>query len=106
VPSAGGKIVSFITEEDAIYYRVFSGAKTEGSFLTKVRPANRKQAIEGLALPPENRAEFIQEVFVPKGTRLQRSRALPAFGRRGGKEQFELLEEIPKECFGKGVTFE
>ena len=61
-------------------------------------------AIEALALSPGNNADFIQQVIVPAGTRIQRSRALPAFGRRGGKEQFELLEKIPRENFGLGVT--
>ena len=45
------------------------------------------------------------EVRVPAGTRLQRSRALPAFGRRGGAEQFQLLDEIPNANFGPGVPF-
>jgi len=71
-----------------------------------VPPANRAQAIKGLALPPSNTADFIQRVTVPAGTRLQRSRALPAFGRRGGREQFELLEEIPNGNFGTGVPFQ
>ena len=77
-----------------------------GKFLTRVQPANRAQAIEGLALPPSNTAEFIQRVTVPAGTRLQRSRALPAFGRRGGREQFKLIDRIPDESFGTGVPFQ
>jgi hypothetical protein len=36
-------------------------------------------------------------VIVPSGTTLQRSRALPAFGARGGAEQFELLQSIRPE---------
>ena len=109
VPNAGGFIRSFVTKEDQIFYRVFSGDKKTGGFLTKVRPKNRQQAIEGLVLPPGNTAEFIQEVIVPSGTRLQRSRALPVpeFGRfRGGLEQFELLDRIPERNFGPGIPFE
>jgi len=79
---------------------VFSGGATRGGFLTRVAPTSQRGAIEGLALPPGNSAEFIQRVLVPAGTRLQRSRALPAFGRRGGKEQFQLLDEIPNTNFG------
>src|SRR3972149_4382399 len=105
VPNAGGFIRSFLTKEDQIFFRVFSGDNKTGRFLTKVRPKNRQQAIEGLALPSGNEAEFIQEVLVPAGTRLQRSRALSAFGRRGGREQFELLNKIPDENFGPGVPF-
>ena len=63
-----------------------------GRFLTSTRPTDRAFAREGLALPSENKALFYQEVRVPAGIRLQRSRALPAFGKRGGLEQFELLE--------------
>lgn len=46
------------------------------------------------------------EVVVPAGTRLQRSRAAAAFGKRGGAEQFELIDKIPKENFGKGQLLE
>ena len=105
VANAGGKIISEITKKDAVFFRVFSGNSTAGGFLTKVAPTSRNGAIEGLALPPGNTAEFIQRVLVPAGTRLQRSRALPAFGRRGGKEQFELLDQIPTQNFGPGVPF-
>jgi hypothetical protein len=45
-------------------------------------------------------------VIVPAGTRLQRSRALGAFGQRGGAEQFELLDMIPSENFGAGVLLQ
>ncbi len=109
VPYAGGFLRSFVTTKDEIYYRVFSGDSTTGAFLTKVKPKNREHAIEGLSLPPWNKAEFIQEVLVPAGTRLLRSRALPVpqFGRfRGGLEQFELLERIPVKNFGPGIPFE
>lgn len=106
VPDAGGFIRSFVTKEDQIFYRVSSGANKTGRFLTRVRPKNRMLALEGLALPRGNTAQYIQEVLVPAGTRLQRSRVLPAFGRRGGLEQFELLLKIPNENFGAGVPFQ
>lgn len=99
VPSSGGLIRSFVTTKEQVYYRVFSENPT-GRYLMAVPPQSRAIAIEGLALPPGNRALFIQEVRVPSGVRLQRSRALPAFEKRGGLEQFELLEELPKEAFG------
>ena len=103
VPNAGGRIISFLTQEQRTFYRVFSGDSRVGSFLTSVKPRSSAFAHEALALPPGNQATFVQEVIVPAGTRLQRSRALPAFGRRGGAEQFELLEHIPVENFGAGV---
>lgn len=52
------------------------------------------------------KADFLQQVLVPAGTRLQRSRAAAVhqWGRnRGGAEQFELLERIPVKNFGEGV---
>jgi RHS repeat-associated protein len=105
VPNAGGKIISYVTQKEEIFYRVFSGDNRIGGYLTKVPPTTKSQAVEGLALPPGNNADFIQQVIVPPGTRLQRSRALPAFGRRGGKEQFQLIDLIPSENFGKGEVF-
>ena len=105
VPNAGGTIISFVSERPRAYYRVFSGDSTAGRFLTAVKPPSSAYAREGLALPPSNQASFLQEVIVPAGVRLQRSRALPAFGHRGGAEQFELLDKIPVENFGIGVKF-
>ncbi len=71
----------------------------------RMRLSRAAWAREALALPPGNQATYIQEVLVPAGTRLQRSRALPAFGRRGGAEQFQLLDRIPDSNFGVGVPF-
>lgn len=109
VPNAGGVIRSFVQETDQIYYRVSSGSPS-GSFLTAVKPSSSAWAREVLALPEANTASFIQEVLVPAGTRLQRSRALPAFGRRGGAEQFEILKLKPGEYqpaqFGPNSAFE
>ena len=104
VPSAGGAIRSFTQETDEIYYRVYS-TKQQGSFLTKVPPRSRAWAQEALSLPPDNEATLIQKVRVPAGTRLQRSRALPAFGHRGGAEQFQLLERLSEGNFSEGVLF-
>ena len=103
VPNAGGKIISFVTDKPRTFFRVFSSYSTRGAFLTSVRPTSSAFARETLALPPGNAAFFVQKVVVPAGTRLQRSRALPAFGRRGGAEQFQLLEQIPNSSFGSGV---
>jgi len=91
--NAGGHIRSFVTDKTETYYRVYS-ERDAGFFLTKVRPKSSALAREGLALPPANKASFVQEVIVPAGTKLQRSRAIPvpAFGKtRGGMEQFEII---------------
>jgi len=100
-----GVVREFVAETDQIFFRVFSHNPT-GGFLTKVRPRSSAFAREALSLPPENAARFIQEVRVPAGTLLRRSRAAPLFGRRGGAEQFQLLKRLPDENFGPGVPFE
>jgi hypothetical protein len=107
IPNAGGYIRSFVTEKSEVYYRVYS-TRPDGAFLTKVPPKSRALAREGLALPPSNEATYIQEVFVPAGTRLQRSRALPVpeFGKRGSMEQFYLIDEIAKTNFKEGKFFQ
>ena len=107
-PNAGGFIRSFVTEHDQIFFRVFSGNDKIGGFLTAVRPKNAAFARESLALPTGNKADFIQEVLVPEGTRLQRSRALPLYGKPGGAEQFQIIDQnrIPKGNFGPGVPFQ
>ncbi len=83
-----------------------TGDSKQGRFLVKVPPKSRKFAIESLALPPGNTATYIQEIHVPAGIRLQRSRAKPIedWGRtRGGAEQFEvLIDKLPEECFKEG----
>lgn len=90
---------------DKVYYRVFSGDANVGGWLTAVPPRSSAWAQEALALPARNKATMIQEVLVPNGTLLERSRAIPMseWGRiRGGAEQFKLLDEIPIRNFGPG----
>lgn len=102
VANGGGFVRSFVTGADQTFFRVFSGDATAGRLPTAVPPRSSAFAREALALPPGNKAQFIQEVLVPAGTRLQRSRALPASG-RGGAEPFELIDRIPIGNFGAGV---
>ena len=102
VTNSGGSIRSFVTQTDQTFYRVFSGNRRTGGFLTAVPPRSSAYAREALALPSSNLANLVQEVNVPAGTRLQRSRTLPAFGRRGGGEQFELLDKLSSSAFGIG----
>ena len=104
IPSAGGVIRQFEQQGAQTYYRVYSEGAA-GKWLTAVPPRSSAWAQEALALPPNNSATFIQDVLVPNGTMLERSRAIPVpdWGRfRGGAEQFKLLEEIPRQNFGPG----
>jgi RHS repeat-associated protein len=108
IPSAGGVVRQFEQQVDQIYYRVYSKDKV-GGWLTSVPPRSSAWAQEALALPKENKATYIQEVFIPAGTKLERSRALPVpeWGRfRGGGEQFYLLEEILLDNFGPGFPLQ
>ena len=103
--SAGGVVRRFRQQGTKIYYRVYSGDATRGRWLTAVPFKSSTQAQEALALPPWNSAAYVQEVLVPNGTLLERSRAIPVheWDRfRGGAEQFRLLEEIPYRNFGPG----
>lgn len=109
-PNAGGTITSFVTKQEEVYYRVYSGKNKSGAYFTKTHPKNALYAQEGLALPASNTAEYIQEVIIPTGVRLQRSRALPVpkWGRyRGGMEQFQVLnlDDLSKLIFKDGVPF-
>ena len=91
-PNEAGVVREFVTDSDQVYYRVFSGDRTVGGFLTAVKPNSSAFAREALALPRMNNADMIQEVLVPAGTRLRRSRAAPIQAddtfpdRRGGAE--------------------
>lgn len=106
LPSTGGVVRQFEQVGDKVYYRVFSGDANVGGWLTSVPPKSSAWAQEALALPPGNSASMIQQVLVPNGTLLERSRAIPmpGWGRmRGGAEQFKLLDQIPMKNFGPGV---
>jgi hypothetical protein len=105
LPSTGGVVREFEQVGDKVYYRVFSGDANVGAWLTAIPPRSSSWAQDALALPLSNNAAMIQEVLVPSGTLLQRSRAIPMpeWGRmRGGAEQFKLLDEIPLRNFGPG----
>jgi RHS repeat-associated protein len=104
IANVGGFVRQFTQEADQVYYRVYS-ENNVGRFLTEVPPRSSAWAQEALSLPPQNSATMIQQVLVPEGTSLVRSRAIPVpeWGRmRGGAEQFELLDEIPRQNFGPG----
>lgn len=103
--SVGGLVRRFEQPRSQVFYRAYSGDATVGSWLTAVPPRSQAWAQEALALPPWNKATYVQEVLVPEGTLLERSRAIrvPDWGRmRGGAEQFKLLETIPESNFGPG----
>lgn len=106
-----GHVVSFPLKKETKFYRVYS-KDTEGKFLSKRMPDSRKWAEDSFALNPDlNTAEFVQEVWVPAGVRVQRSTVKDVdwllkdgsiVSRPGGATQYELLEIIPKDSFKPG----
>jgi RHS repeat-associated protein len=108
IASTGGVKRRFVQAAEQVYYRVFS-TNSRGKWVTSRPPKNSEFAQETLSLPPGNKAEYVQEVRVPAGTRMERSRAspVPEWNRhRGGGEQFEILDEIPPGNFGQGQPLE
>lgn len=105
-----GVVREFATKADQTFYRVFSGDNSVGGFVTAVKPKSSAFAREALALPRANHGNLVQEVLVPAGTRVRRSRAASIRAnetfpnRRGGAEQFELLDRIPTGNFGSGSS--
>jgi hypothetical protein len=87
-------------------YRLWGGGTPRlGGFLAPNLPASKAEAISTLALPPKNTAENLSTVYMPEGTQIQSGNAAKAFGRPGGGEQIQLLQEIPEEWFGPGMPF-
>ena len=102
-----GTIESYITEAQTTFYRVWGdAARKVGSWLSPNRPASSSDARRDLALPSNNSAEFVSEVQVPAGTRVQAGTARENFGQPGGGEQIQLLDRIPSESFGPGERLE
>lgn len=103
---AGGAIQFYPLKEHKVFYRVYTH-NPEGRFLTAVPPLSQEFAKEALALPASNEATFIQEVYVPQGIYVERSRTLPAFGKRGGAEQFKIIDEkdLERIIYGPGKLF-
>ncbi|MCB1583880.1 MAG: hypothetical protein KDI92_12515 [Xanthomonadales bacterium] len=105
-----GFVREFTSDVDKMYYRVYSGGhRTEGSWLSSVKPNSSEYAQDAFSLPGFNEATHYQRVFVPAGTNLRRSRAggfdahdiFP--NRRGGGEQFRLMDgPLPDEYYGPG----
>jgi hypothetical protein len=95
-----GPVTPTTTARPTLMYRVAGGrARREGKWLTLDRPASAAAARQELALPPDNAATEIVEVWVPAGTRIQIGEVAPNFGQPGGGVQVELLEFIPRVCY-------
>jgi hypothetical protein len=99
-----GDTLSRVTQSDETFYRVWGGGtKAQGEWLTPIRPGSAVTARQGLSLPPGNAAEYVSEVTVPAGTRIQVGSAGAAFGSPGGWPQARLLDRLPLDAFSKGV---
>jgi RHS repeat-associated protein len=99
-----GAPFSLVADKEMVLYRVWGGGSgLQGDFLTPVRPPTSSFARSMLALPPQNAAQWVSEVRVPAGTRMQVGTAAPAFGNPGGATQVQLLQRLPASAFGPGV---
>ncbi len=99
-----GEIRSVTAASDTTMYRVWGGGSRQaGPWLSPIRPTSAASAIESLALPSANTAQFYSEVLVPGGTRYQIGTAAGANGLTGGGVQVQLLEQIPNANFGPGI---
>ncbi len=101
-----GPIESIVLQQDTVMYRVWGGESGRvGQWLTPTRPRSSTSAQQLLALPDSNTAEYVSEVVVPAGTRIQVGRAAANFGRQGGALQVQLLvkpSELNPSWFGPG----
>jgi hypothetical protein len=98
-----GPIKSYVTQKETIMYRYWGGRSARIGAWVSPRYYPSIYARTGLALPPGNTAEFVSEVTVPAGTRVQSGTAAPAFGERGGFPQVFLLDRIPSGNFSLGA---
>jgi len=98
-----GEIIRFRTVRDIVAYRVWGGKSEQvGKWLTPFRPPDRLVARRSLALPPENLAQYVSEVTIPAGTRVQFSLVAENFRQPGRGIQILLLDRIPVSAFGPG----
>lgn len=92
------------TDRTMTFYRAYGGgANRLGAWLSPDPPTSSAAVRDGLALPPENTAQFYSVVTVPAGTRMKVGVAAPAFGRPGGGRQVQLLELIPPDSFSDPI---
>jgi RHS repeat-associated protein len=99
-----GAIRSEVTSTETTLFRVWGDeAGQVGGWATPTMPSSSLSAIRELALPPGNSAQWVSEIAVPAGTRLQIGTAAEVFGQPGGAPQVLLLDWIPQSCFGPGI---
>jgi len=97
-----GATTSSVTKDTETMYRVWGGdAQQQGAWLTPIKPTSAEQAKAQLALPTGNTAQYISEVKVPKGTRVQSGTAAANFNQPGGGQQVKLIDNIPSSAYGK-----
>ena len=103
---SGGKVVPSLTRSEITLYRVWGGqAGRVGPYLTWVRPASARQAMQDLALDPAwgNSTVFVSEVKVPEGTPIYEGTAAPQGALNGGGSQVYVPREWLRDpMFGPG----
>jgi hypothetical protein len=99
-----GPPTSIVLPKDMTMYRAWgTNAKQVGSWLSVTRPPSAVVAQSTLAL--KYKPEYVSEVLVPAGTRIQIgwAAAQPTFGQPGQALQVRLLDRIPDSNFGPGI---
>jgi len=81
---AGTRTLPYRLEQDQVLYRIYGdNTQMKGRFFAFTPPPNRQVAKDMYSLPPQNTAEYCVPVWVPRGTVVDTSLALPLFGRPG-----------------------
>jgi len=109
----GSEVLEFTTETEEKFVRVYSsaGGNASGSWLAK--PSELIGSNGKMLSPEQLKSKFglkylpdmIQDVNVPAGTKMRTGVAgeKTNWSAKGGGVQYELLNEIPVESFGKGT---
>ena len=83
-----GRVYVVRLEENILVYRyAASPSAGPGNWWTTTRFATATDAIEELALPASNTAQYVYQAVIPKGTLILVGEAAPLFGRAGGAVQ-------------------
>jgi hypothetical protein len=85
-----GKVTASVLQHDTVFYRVWGEeAGRVGSYMTRVKPTSRAQAMESLALDPawNNSRVWISEVHVPAGVPIYEGTAAAEGILKGGGNQ-------------------
>ena len=96
----GGKYTTFQLGESGRFYhyhpeKQYLPTANEYSYLTNTQYRNSKEAVDRLALAAGDRAKYVTEFVVPKGTVIHGGTVGAANGRTGGGMQYVIKDISP-----------